>query len=269
MSTATKKSLEKVAEEFSKEVTAELEEGRAQALESLERVGRETTEAVAKIIEAGNKQAESLMRQITGSAELRSRNLQLRAIEEAVGEVFDMAMAKVAKASPAEHEKAITHLLTEGVEFIGPEARVDCNASDKKVVSAVIKKLNHDSSKLTLGDEDVSTIGGVVLTSPDGTVKFDNTFEARLERLKPMLRREVAGLLAGGEAQLPVKGKVGEGDYTGELKNGKVAMPPHESMVSPTSTIPGPAAEIPIKEPVDEETQKSAAGRIRRKREGT
>ena len=47
MSTATKKSLEKVAEEFSKEVTAELEEGRAQALESLERVGRETAEAVA------------------------------------------------------------------------------------------------------------------------------------------------------------------------------------------------------------------------------
>ena len=129
MSTATKKSLEKVAEEFSKEVTAELEEGRAQALESLERVGRETSEAVAKIIEAGKKQAESLTRQITGSSELRSRNLQLRAIEEAVGEVFEMAMAKVSKASPAEHEKAITHLLTEGVEFIGPEARVGCSAT--------------------------------------------------------------------------------------------------------------------------------------------
>ncbi len=78
MSTATKKSLEKVAEEFSKEVTAELEEGRAQALESLERVERETAEAVAKIIEGGNKQAESLTRQMKGSAELRSRNLQPR-----------------------------------------------------------------------------------------------------------------------------------------------------------------------------------------------
>jgi V/A-type H+-transporting ATPase subunit E len=197
---ATKNSLEKVAEEFYKEVTAELEEGRAQALESLEGVGRETSEAVAKIIEAGNKQAESLTRQITGSAELRSRNLQLRAIEEAVGEVFELAMAKVAKASPAEYEKAITHLLTEGVEFIGPEARVGCGAKDKKVVSAVIKKLNHGSTKLTLDDEDVRTIGGLVLTSSDGTVRFDNTFEARLERLRPMLRREVAGLLAGGEA---------------------------------------------------------------------
>ena len=271
MSTASKKSLEKVAEEFSKEVTAELEEGRAQALESLERVGKETTEAVAKIIEAGNKQAESLTRQITGSAELRSRNLQLRAIEEAVGEVFEMAMAKVAKASPVEYEKAITHLLTEAVEFIGPEARVGCSAKDKKVVSAAIKKLNHDSSKLTLDDEDVSTIGGVVLTSPDGTVKFDNTFEARLERLKPMLRREVAGLLAGGEAQPPVKGKMGEGGYlTSEPKNGNVLMSPDESIVkSPTSTIAGLAAEIPTKESVDEEIQKSAAGGIRRKRSRT
>ena len=270
MSTATKNSLEKVAEEFYKEVTAELEEGRAQALKSLEEVGRETTEAVTKIIEAGNKQAESLTRQITGSAELRSRNLQLRAIEEAVGEVFEMAMAKVAKASPGESEKAITHLLTEGVEFIGPEARVGCSEKDKKIVSAVIKKLNNDSSKLTLDDEDVSTIGGVVLTSPDGTVKFDNTFEARLERLKPMLRREVAGLLAGGEGQPPMKGKVGEGDYlTGEPKNEKAVMSPNETIVSPTSTIAGLAAGNPIKEPVDEEIQKSAASRTKRKRSRT
>jgi V/A-type H+/Na+-transporting ATPase subunit E len=108
-----------------------------------------------------------------------------------------MAMAKVAKASPAEYEKAITHLLAQGVEFIGPEAKVGCSAKDKKVVSAAIKKLQH-GSKLTLDDEGVRTIGGVVLTTPDGTVKFDNTFEARLERLRPMLRREVAGLLTGG-----------------------------------------------------------------------
>ena len=147
MSTAAKNSLEKVAEEFYKEVTAELEEGRAQALGSLEGVGRETTEAVAKIVEAGNKQAESLMRQITGSAELRSRNLQLRAT--------------------------------------------------------------------------------------------------------------------------PVKSKVGEGDYpTSEPENGKVVMSPDESIAkSPTSTITGLAVGIPIKEPVDEEIQKSAAGRIRKKRE--
>ena len=204
-SAATKNSLEKVAEEFYKEVTAELGEGRTQAFEALERVGRETTEAVAKIIEAVNKQAESLTRQITGSAELRSRNLQLRAIEEAVGEVFETAMAKVAKASPAEYEKAITHLLTQGVEFIGPEARVGCSSKDKKVVSAIIKKLNHDSSKLTLDDEGVRTIGGVVLTSADGTVKFDNTFEARLERLRPMLRREVAELLTEGMVRTEIQ----------------------------------------------------------------
>ena len=86
-----------------------------------------------------------------------------------------------------------------------------------------------------------------------------------------MLRREVAGLLAGGEAQPPVKGKMGEGGYlTSEPKNGNVLMSPDESIIkSPTSTIAGLAAEIPTKESVDEEIQKSAAGGIRRKRSRT
>lgn len=192
--------LEKVASEFSKEVIAELEEGRDHALESLELTKRETIETAAKILGMGSKQADSLRRQIIGSSELESRNLHLRLIEDSVNEVFATAMAKAAATSPTEYENAITRLITEGVGFIGATARVACRSEDGGLVSSVIKKLNRASTRLTLDEKSLNTIGGVVLTSPDGTVKFANTFEARLERLRPILRKEVANLLTGGQA---------------------------------------------------------------------
>ncbi len=200
VSRAAGNTLNKVASEFSKEVLAELEEGREQALESLELMKRETIETAAKILEMGSKQADSLRRQIIGSSELESRNLQLRLTEDSVNEVFASAMAKVATTTPSEYEIAVTRLITEGAGFIGANTRVACRSEDKGLVSLVVRKLNRTSTGLTLDEKSLNTIGGVVLTSADGTVKFDNTFEARLERLRPMLRKEVANLLAGGQA---------------------------------------------------------------------
>jgi V/A-type H+-transporting ATPase subunit E len=46
-----------------------------------------------------------------------------------------------------------------------------------------------------LSEDSIETIGGIVLSNADGTVKFDNTFESRLERMRPALRKEVAGIL--------------------------------------------------------------------------
>ena len=192
--------LEKVASEFAKEVIAELEGGRDQALESLELTRRETIGSAAKILETGRKQADSLRRQMIGSSELESRNLHLRLIEDSVNEVFATAMAKAAATSPSEYENALTRLITEGVGFIGATARVACRSEDSRLVSSVIKKLDRTSTRLTLDEKSLNTIGGIALTSPDGTVKFDNTFEARLKRLRPMLRKEVANLLTGGQA---------------------------------------------------------------------
>ena len=48
-----------------------------------------------------------------------------------------------------------------------------------------------------VSEKTLSSIGGIVLATPDRAIRFDNTFEARLERLRPQLRKEVAGLLSG------------------------------------------------------------------------
>ncbi len=169
---------------------------RTQSLALIETSRRATREAVAKILETSVRQAEALERQIVGSAELEARNSQLKALEGAVNDVFSSAAAQVSKMSGARYEASLKGLVEEGIEVIGTHASVSCNARDGKLVSAVIRNTTGQQTKLTVDDHRIETIGGVVLTTPDKSIRFDNTFEARLERMRPLLRKEVAGLLS-------------------------------------------------------------------------
>jgi V/A-type H+/Na+-transporting ATPase subunit E len=196
MSKAAADTLEKVSGEFEAEVLADLEAGRTETLSKVESVRKETEESVAKVLETSVKQAESVKRQIIGTAELEARNGQLRSLEKAVLEAFELATNEISKSSGPDHEKALGRLIQEGIDAIGPRARVQCASKDMKAVASVVKKLE-SKAKVTLDEEPIETIGGVVLTTPDGSVRFDNTFEARLERMRPDLRKEVATILTG------------------------------------------------------------------------
>jgi len=195
MSKAASETLEKVSREFEAEVLAELEGARGQALSIVHSARKETTQVVTKILETSVKQSESLKRQLIGAAELEARNAQLKSLEKGVNEVFDAAAKEVAGTSGPRYEQSLTQLLKEALEVIGPEAIVHCSSKDKRGVWAAMRRLRDGEVNLTLDDRSIDTVGGVVLTTKDGSVKFDNTFEARLERLKPSLRKEVAGIL--------------------------------------------------------------------------
>lgn len=198
MSKAASDTLDKVSGEFETEVLTDLEAGRAETLSKIEAVRKETDQAVAKILETSEKQAESVKRQIIGAAELGARNAQLRSLETAVTEVFDQAARRASSVSGAAQEKALAALIQEGLDVIGQRAKVQCASKDRKAVANAIKTLGA-KGRLSLDEREVDTIGGVVLTAPDGSVRFDNTFEARLERMRPTLRQEVASVLTGSK----------------------------------------------------------------------
>lgn len=196
MSNPASDTLEKVSGEFEAEVLADLEAGRTEAFAKVELERKATMEAVVKILETSLKQAESVKRQIIGAAELETRNTQLKSLERAVNDAFEMATKQVSDSSGAAHEKAISGLINEGLDVIGPRAKVQCAAKDRKAVAAALKKLQ-GGEKVILDEAPIEKMGGVVLTTPDGSVRFDNTFEARLERMRPNLRKEIAAILTG------------------------------------------------------------------------
>ena len=199
MSKAASDTLEKVSGEFEKEALSDLEATRTETLAKLEAVRKETEEAVSKILETGIKQAEAVKRQIIGAAELEARNIQLKALEKAVNESFDAASNQISELKGTSYDNAIERLIQEGLEVIGPKAKVQCSPKDKRVVASIVKKLS-GKEKVSMDDNPdnpLETMGGVVLTTPDESVRFDNTFEARLERMRPNLRQEVAAILTG------------------------------------------------------------------------
>ena len=195
MSNATADTLQKVAGEFEGEVLAEMQEGREQSLKLIQASKKETLEAVSKILETGTKQAEALKRQIIGAAELEARNSQLKVLEEAVEEVFSSAVTQISKLDDKRYDAALKKLLTEAIGVIGPNALVSTNSKDAKDVFSIAKGIKGEKARLTPGDKRLETIGGVILATPDRSVRFDNTFEARLERLRPILRKDVAAIL--------------------------------------------------------------------------
>lgn len=197
MSNSTADTLQKVASEFEGEVLTEMQGGRDQSLALIQASKKETAEAVSKILETGDKQAEALKRQIIGAAELEARNSQLRVLEKAVEEAFSSAVSQIPKLEGKRYEEALKRLLTEAIDVIGPNALVSTNARDAKEVFSIAKGIKGERARLTPGDKRLDTIGGVVLTTPDKSVRFDNTFEARLERLRPTLRKDVAAVLSG------------------------------------------------------------------------
>jgi V/A-type H+/Na+-transporting ATPase subunit E len=197
LSGATESTLQKVAGEFEGEILTELQEGREQGLALVQASRKATGEAVSKILETSVKQADALKRQIIGAAELEARNSQLKVLEEAVEEVFSSAVMQIPKLDHKRHEAALGRLLAEAIDVIGPNALVSTNSKDATEVFTIAKRVKGERGRLTPGDKRLDTIGGVVLTTPDKTIRFDNTFEARLERLRPTLRKEVAALLNG------------------------------------------------------------------------
>lgn len=197
MSKAAEDTLQKVSAEFEAEMLSDLQAGRDQAMQNMERIRREAAGEVAKAIENGERQAESTQRQIVGAAELDVRNAQLKSLESGVNEVFASAIRRVSSLSGPAEEGTLSTLISEGLEVIGNKAVVHCSPKQKKAVSAAVKKLNKGPVRLSVDEKGIETIGGVMLSTSDGSVKFDNTFEARLERMRPTLRKEVAGILAG------------------------------------------------------------------------
>ena len=193
MSRAASDTLEKVSGEFEAEVLADLESGRKETLTKVESVRKDAAESVAKMVESSLKQAESVKRQVVGAAELQARNTLLRSLEKAVNEAIERATKEISASSGDRYERALGRLIQEGLDVIGPNVSVRCAPKDSKAVASAVKKLS--KAKVTMDDEPVETIGGVIMATPDGSVRFDNTFEARLDRMRPTLRKEVAALL--------------------------------------------------------------------------
>ena len=194
---ALQQTIDKILGRTESEISAKIEAAAAAAKSSLDEEASALELEYDRILAGGAKEAEKVERQIVGGADLEARNKRLLAVEESIGRVFDEAVSRIRSAErDSSYSELVGSLLDETAGVLGTsEITVYTNARDRALVESMLPKYPGAS----LSAEQIDCMGGLRAVSRDGAMSFDNTLDARLERLKPLIRKEIAASFGLGD----------------------------------------------------------------------
>jgi len=202
--------IEEKKEALAAEVLADAQKKADRTLKRAEREAKKiVSEATAKagaerdqLLSSANEEAEKAKARALATIPLEVRRLELAAKEDVISGVMDSALARL-RQSPTPRG-ALTALALAGVDA-SPEDDliIQVKEADRATVSqdflveVAAQAANSGGRKVMLQlDEDPADIaGGVIVRSRSGRTVFDNSFEARLARVRENLRLELAKIL--------------------------------------------------------------------------
>lgn len=187
----------KVINNTKTEILSNLDKSYSDVSTIFENSEREADIQSEEILQSIDRQGDILQRRIIGNAELKSRNMSLQLIEDTVNKIFAESLKRFENASSGKgYNKSMKRLLEEGIDAIGgDDFIISCNSNDtnlcKKIVSE-IQKEKKVNIKLSLNS--INCMGGIQIMNKNESVIFNNTLEARLNRFKPLLRKQISDL---------------------------------------------------------------------------
>jgi V/A-type H+/Na+-transporting ATPase subunit E len=198
---ALERTINKVLSQKEAELVSQIDSAYQESLKNIETSQGKLEAERTKIVEAAKKQAENLKRQVVGSSRLATRNQELLMIENAVNSAFEQARKKLASSGDKDSYKTLmTGIVEESVSSVGSgEVTVECNKGDADMVKKIIADLQKKNPKVKVNfsSQPIDVIGGIKVKSGDGSMTYDNTIDSRIERLKPLIRKNIAQLLRG------------------------------------------------------------------------
>ena len=123
-------------------------------------------------------------------------------IDTAVNNAFEKAKLELASSNREESYRVlITRMLEDSVSAIGSdEVIIECNKNDFDLIKKAVTNLSNDKNtkfKVKLSDQPINAIGGIRVRSADGSITYDNTLDSRIERFKPLIRKNIVQMLRG------------------------------------------------------------------------
>jgi len=193
---ALEHTIDKIIEKTKKEILLDLKNSTSSSKQTLDNSLSKLEEEYDKIIADGNKEADKIEKQIIGSSDIEARNKQLMLLEEAVDKVFSKALDQIANADRSgNYSNLIKTLLDESTQILSTnEITVFTNAKDRDIVQSILSQF----SEAELAPDTIDCLGGIIVKSKDGAMTFDNTLDARIERMKPLIRKEIASKFGVG-----------------------------------------------------------------------
>ncbi len=189
-----RKSYEKIIEDAKRKAREIIEEARKEA----EEISKTIKEKVIK--EVRNELNRKLM-----SIRMKYRYELMKLKYEAIEEVFKKAegqLKEFVSKDREEYYRVLHRLLKQAIENLEEyrEYIIYARDEDINIVEEIIRELSrkYPNHVFKVVKSPVEFIGGIIVYAPEGAVFFNNTFDARLSRIKEYRINEVINVLFGG-----------------------------------------------------------------------
>jgi V/A-type H+-transporting ATPase subunit E len=199
-SNSLERTIDKVLTQTESELISQIDSGIQESLTKLDSSRTKLQSEYEAIVESAKKEAENLKRQIIGSSRLSARNKELVLIESAINEIFRIVKEKLqSKSNDKFYKDLLRKMIEESISPLdSPEIIIESNKNDYDTVKKILQDLSTNKKvKLTLSKKPIEIVGGIRAVSADGTMTLDNTLDSKIERLKPLIRKEIVQLLRG------------------------------------------------------------------------
>ncbi|HZA42570.1 MAG TPA: V-type ATP synthase subunit E family protein [Nitrososphaeraceae archaeon] len=201
-SSPLERTIDKVLSQKESELISKLDSAYQESLRNLDSSKSKLGSEYMAILENAKKQAENLRRQIVGSSRLAARNNQLILVEESVKTVFEMVRKRLQTLHKEQaYEKLLKQALLNSLNEIGKnDLIIECNKTDYALVRKLVDSINKEKkTKMVVADKNIDILGGIRAISSDGTLTYDDSIDSRIERLKPLIRKNIVQVLRGSE----------------------------------------------------------------------
>lgn len=195
---ADKESVEKIIsqieEDGEKEINSILGKAESTASGIIEKAEKNVGLIAEKILKEAKERGDLTRRRLLSSVSIEVKRAKLKAREEIISKINEMVRAKLEGVrGSGEYSDVMVRLIVEAVLSLEGDSfqvyvdRRDISMLEEKVFPLVIEALRPEGRKVDRLEAlqlEKDSLGGARVGVPGGRVIFDNTFEARIYRLR-------------------------------------------------------------------------------------
>jgi len=178
-----------------------LANAQAKADDIQERTEKKAKAEKASHLQLATEEAEALHKHAIAAAKLEAQTLKLQRREELLNRVFEHTQEKLSEIPASnDYTQTVRYLINEAIRLlnIDKEAVVRADTRTQAVLSeSFTAAMEHEIGVRLIPGAPLPYGTGIVVETPDHHRRYDNTLEARLERMKAALRTPVYHLLIG------------------------------------------------------------------------
>jgi len=183
---SAEKIIEQIKKDSQKEINQILKDAESKIKIIIATAKKEANGQAEKIQADGTIQSENIKKILISKANQDAKKEIMKTREKIIDECFVKAHHKLSTLSEREYKNIVTKLMQDGRKKIGRDCTViTSRETDKKIAKNLGIKVTGS----------VECSGGIILTSGDGRITLDHTFDGILKREKDKIRIKVGRLL--------------------------------------------------------------------------